>query len=189
MKSLIVFTVLIWNCGFSQTEVNDSSDIIAFNESIAQSIIDGNRTLNVDYYITKEELQLLLKGAPDSFIQPELEAYEENLEQFSKNYSDNFKRLNLGLSNCSDINWSDCSIDSSEYSFEIMRPNEKDTKINWPESKSYEAENEQIVIFKGVIFVSEGEKRYGISVQTIYCSGKLKFYDRWARAPRIGRLE
>lgn len=188
MKLLVVFALLIWNCGYSQTEVNDSSDIIAFNESIAQSIIDGNRTLNVNDYISKEELQLLLKGAPDSFIQSELEAYEENLEQFSKNYSNNFKGLNLGLSNCSDIIWSDCSIDSSEYSFEIIRPNERDTKMNWPESKSYELGTDQIVLCKGVVFISEDEKRYGIAVQTMYCDGKLKFCSQ-SRAPRIGRLE
>ena len=187
MKFLVVIVLSLLNCRHSQAQIIDSSGIIAFNESIVQGIIDGNRTLNIDHYLTKDELLLLAKNSTDSLVQIELAEYETNLNRFSKFYSDNFKSLNLSLSHCEDINWNECSIDSAEYMIVISRPEERDTKIQWPESKSYKLGTDQMENCKGVVFISEGKKKYAISLNTIYCDGKLKFY-HISQSPRIVRL-
>lgn len=193
MRLLIVFTFFISNYSFSQTEIVDSNYIIAFNEQIAQAIIDGDRNLEVGDYLTKDELKIFMDGVPDSLnpdslLQIELDEYDVNLNQFSEYYSSNFKLLNLSLSRSEEINWVDCTVDSSGYMFVIHNSVGRDKKIRWPESKNYELGNDLFVVCKGVVFISEGEKKYGIEVGTVYCDGKLKFY-YWVRAPRILRLE
>lgn len=197
MKLLFVFTLLTLNYSFSQTEVVNGNDIMAFNERIAQAIIDGDRNLDSNFYMSKLELRFILERVGEAvdadsseiafIVGEELGEFNETKNQFEHFYSDNFKQLNLSLSNCDSIKWGECVVDSSRYMFEVPDPTGRDKEVYWPDVKMFTLGDNVYVRCKGVVFISEGDKRYAMSVNTMYFDDKLKFYYR-LQAPRISKI-
>lgn len=196
MKLFILFSIFAINYCTSQTEVADSFEVIAFNEKIANSILKGDRNLDIDLYLTIDQLQLLMsKSAPEganqmeleNYLQSERENYDANLNQFSSWYTNNFKPLILVMGNCDSIEWNKCVIDSVAYSYEIIVPDGRDEKIPWPESKRFQLTEDKMISCSSVVFVSEEKKKYAIQIRSWYFQGDWKFYHN-VQAPRIRRL-
>lgn len=193
MKLFVVFVLLTLNYSFGQTGINTSNDILAFNERIAQAIIDGDRELNIDDYLSKDDLKVFIKSIPDSMnadsiLTHQLDTYDEKLQQFRNFYASSFSAKGLQMYGLGDVNWNNCTIDSSSYMIIVLDPTKRNQKIYWPASKRYKLNSDIMVATRGVVYISEGDKNYLVEIDSI-CFNKMQKFYHSLRSPSIVRVE
>jgi hypothetical protein len=191
MRLYFLFFIFTISYGFSQSRIT-SKEIIRFNEGIAQKIIEGEHKFDTSFYLSRDEIRSFIHLVPnsmdaDSVLNSELENYDLKLKRFKDFYSKNFEAWGYEIIGSDSVDWDNFSIDSSAYSFEIADAKDRNEKVNWPESKDLKLSNNALYACRGIVYISEGEKRYIMSIDTIVCEGKLKFYHT-LRVPRIVRI-
>jgi len=189
----IFFLITTCSIGLKSTTIkNEVDEQIIHSMKFYNAIKSSNYSFIDSNYLTKSELELLRIERGDTLANSKSSKLLKNYESDKSYYIQNIGLINSPfyskMGKYDSLSFDNAMIDSITYEYVLMKTEEKDVKITWPESKTFILPKNEMLACSSIIWFSESNRHYKLFFHMLRYEESWKFF-RTLPTPQLVRLK